>query len=115
MSSADEPEPDYRTAPIAWVQYKAQEFANIAVLDPVAAIKQLPYSAATSGAVLATLIGMLSLVLTSLLSSPKPPAVKKVVVVKPVVVEAPVAEVPVVEKAEPTGVRTRAGKAAAAL
>ncbi len=53
-------EPDYREDPIAWVQFKVQEFADIAVLDPVAALKQLPATGAAAATVIAILLGLLS-------------------------------------------------------
>ena len=61
-------EPDYAANPLAWAQYKVQEFINIAVVDPVGAFKALPYTGAASGAVFATLIGMIG-VCTSFRSS----------------------------------------------
>ncbi|KAL8284036.1 hypothetical protein RQP46_005149 [Phenoliferia psychrophenolica] len=70
-------EPDMRTQPLQWAQFKFQEFVNIAVVDPVGAVKQLPYTGAAAAAVFATLIGMMGVFFSVLLPSSKP-AVKPV-------------------------------------
>lgn len=68
--AGSESEPDYKTAPVEWVQYKFQEFVNIAVLDPVAAFKALPYTGGAVGVVFATLIGLLGVCTSKSLSNP---------------------------------------------
>ena len=67
VSTGDEP--DYAANPLAWAQYKLQEFLNIAVVDPVGAFKALPYTGAASGAVFATLVGMIGVCPSSFPSS----------------------------------------------
>lgn len=53
-------EPEWREDFVKWAQWKIEEFADIAVLDPVKAIQELPYTGAAAATVIATLLGLAS-------------------------------------------------------
>lgn len=49
------------TEPLEYVQFKIQEFVTVAYLDPLAAVKALPYTAAAGATALAAVLGLLTI------------------------------------------------------
>ncbi|KAM0755252.1 Calreticulin-domain-containing protein [Meredithblackwellia eburnea MCA 4105] len=78
-TGADATEPDLRTAPIAWAKYKVQEFLDVALVDPVEAVKSRPQVAAGLVAAVVAGLGFVGLVFSLILpsSTPAPVPAKK--------------------------------------
>lgn len=52
--------PDYKSQPLAFAQYKMQKFMDLAVEDPIEAVKQRPVEGAAAATLFATVLGFLT-------------------------------------------------------
>jgi calnexin len=72
-------EPDYKTAPVEWVKFKAQQFIDEAIKDPKKAFVDRPVTGGVAGVVFATVVGLLGVrashspFLSSFFDWPPPP------------------------------------------
>lgn len=62
-------EPDYKTAPVEWVKFKAQQFVDEVAKDPKKAFVERPVTGGIAGVVFATVVGLLG-VRASIISLP---------------------------------------------
>ncbi|GAA6034846.1 hypothetical protein JCM8097_009329 [Rhodosporidiobolus ruineniae] len=66
---ADADEPDYKTAPVEWIKFKARQFVDEAAVDPKKAFVERPITGGIVGVVFATVVGLLGVFLSLLLPS----------------------------------------------
>ncbi|GAA5860045.1 hypothetical protein JCM8547_003071 [Rhodosporidiobolus lusitaniae] len=62
-------EPDYKTAPVEWVKFKARQFVDEASKDPKKAFVERPVTGGVVGVAFATLVGLLGVFFSLLLPS----------------------------------------------
>jgi len=61
----------FKEAPLAYLRGKYQDFLDVAVHDPVGALKSMPETAAVIAGAIAVLVGLLGVLITLLSPSPK--------------------------------------------